>query len=190
MSPTQLRRVCHSLRRGGIIAYPTEAVWGLGCDPRNAGAVRRLLALKQRPMYKGLILVADNLQVLSPWLLPLPEKLRIRIQQPSAHPITWVLAAHPRCPRYLRGKHDTLAVRLSIHPAAHNMRNLCRQWRGPLVSTSANFTGHVPARSLWDLRRSGVLKQVDDYLPGLTGGLSVPSEIRDPGSGKVIRSGL
>ena len=62
LSHAQLNQAVTALKQGGILAYPTEAVWGLGCDPFNQQAVLKLLALKQRPMDKGLILIAANVE--------------------------------------------------------------------------------------------------------------------------------
>src|SRR5512143_218632 len=138
MTPWQLREAVRVLHHGGLIAYPTEAVYGLGCDPRNADAVLRLLNLKQRPWQKGLILIAADLAQLDPYLLPLDEMMRARVVPTWPGPNTWLLPARVETPHWLRGEHDTLAVRVTAHPVA---AALCRAFGGPIVSTSANLAG-------------------------------------------------
>ncbi len=174
-----------TLGAGGVIAYPTEAVWGLGCDPLDPAAVERLLRLKQRDRARGLILIGASLDDFQPFLAPLPAAVRRRLARTWPGPVTWLLPARPECPRWLTGAHDTLAVRVSAHPVC---QALCRAWGGALVSTSANVSGRPPARTRLQLR-----KQFDDrldyILPGDTGGRARPSEIRDATSGEVLRPG-
>ncbi len=128
------------LQRGGLLAYPTEAVWGLGCDPDNEAAVLRLLQLKQRPVEKGLILVAAHLDPLRRWLdlpaLP-PERLaRVAASWPGPH--TWVMPAAAGAPAWITGGRDSIAVRISAHPV---VVALCEAFGGVVVSTSANRGG-------------------------------------------------
>lgn len=182
MTPQQLRLAVHCLRRGGIIAYPTEAVFGLGCDPDAAVAVRRILALKRRPESKGLILIAAGLEQLDPYVAPLDAGQRRRVQ---AGRVTWLVPARPETPRWLRGAHDTLAVRVTAHPIAVA---LCRAAGMPLVSTSANPGGRPPARTALAVRRQ-LGQGVDLIVPGAVGGAARPSEIRDLLTGNVLRAG-
>ena len=112
MTPWRLRQAVRALRHGGIIAYPTEAVYGLGCDPLNAAAVLRLLALKNRPMDKGLILIASDFQHLAPFVhAPDPDIMR-RISATWPGPVTWLLPAKAETPTWLRGAHDTFDTAL------------------------------------------------------------------------------
>jgi len=182
--PFQIRQAVHTARAGGIIAYPTEAVYGLGCDPLNAGAVLRLLELKARPASKGLILVAAEFAQLAPYLQPLAEDLKANVDASWPGPITWLLPARPEVPVWLRGRHETLAVRVSAHRA---VTALCREFGGPLVSTSANRSGQAPARSPLAVRRI-FGEDVDYVLHGPLGGLDRPTEIRDGATGHVVRS--
>lgn len=178
----QARRV---LKAGGILAYPTEAVYGLGCDPRDREAVLRLLALKQRDWRKGLILIAADFAQLQPFVLPLDEDSRKKVLAAWPGPITWLLPARADAPWWLRGASDKLAVRVTGHPLC---AQLCRVWGGPLVSTSANLSRCPPARRAWQVRRA-FGAAVDYLLPGSLGGRRAPSEIRDLASGRVLRSG-
>ena len=169
---------------GGIIAYPTESVFGLGCDPLNRNAVERLLELKQRPVSKGLILIADSFARLQPFLLPLPEDRLTTVLQSWPGPVTWVMPAHSEVPYWLRGRHASLAVRVTSHPLA---AALCATAEMPLVSTSANLSRHPPARNALQVRIR-CDNRVDLILHGATGGLARPTQIRDALSGRVLRS--
>jgi L-threonylcarbamoyladenylate synthase len=174
----------HVLTTGGIIAYPTEAVWGLGCDPDNQQAVCRLLALKQRPMAKGLILVAAQLEQLKPYLSPLTEVELAQLKASWPGPYTWLIKASNTAPGWITGNHSTLAVRVSAHPT---VRALCLAWGVPLVSTSANPAGQPPARDLLTLDNYFGNK-LDYIVAGELGGQQQPTQIRDLASGKLIRS--
>lgn len=167
------------LKQGGIIAYPTEAVFGLGCDPFNKKAVLKLLALKKREVKKGLILITatwEQVRHLTTANAPPSE---------SAAPITWIFPASKHAPTWICGEHKTLALRLINHPTA---KQICLKFGGPIVSTSANIEGQSPARS-----KNEVLQQfpagIDLIVDGVTGGCKNPSEIRDASTGKIIRSG-
>lgn len=145
-----LEQATAALRRGEIVAYPTEAVWGLGCDPFDAAAVQRLLALKQRPQAKGVILIAAGIEQLLPWidLAGLPDARRVELLASWPGPHTWTVPCRESVPDWLRGEHDSLAVRVTAHPLA---AALCRAFDGPLVSTSANLAGAPPARRVEEL---------------------------------------
>lgn len=185
MNESRLRAVARVVRAGGLIAYPTEAVYGLGCDPRNERAVRRLLALKRRSPRKGLILIAADFAQLAPYLQPLTAADRSQLDVTWPGPYTWLIPARPEVPRWLRGQYATLAVRVTAHPLA---AALCRTCGHPLVSTSANFSGRPPARTALAVRRQ-LGKNIDALLPGPTGGAARPTEIRDLRTGRRARNG-
>jgi L-threonylcarbamoyladenylate synthase len=174
-----------ALRRGGVIAYPTEAVWGLGCDPFDEAAVLRLLAIKQREVAKGLILVAARraqFDDLLHWSALQPERLAA-VDASWPGPNTWIVPATSRVPRWITGEHTGVAVRVSDHPV---VIALCEHFGAPLVSTSANLAGEPPAfsREALDPR---LLAQLDGVTEGETGGLSAPTAIRDAVTGSVLR---
>ncbi len=179
----RISQAARRIRRGGIVAYPTEAVFGLGCNPADPDAVMRLLALKQRPVEKGLILVAASLQQLLPWIAPLSARQRRTLEKTWPGPHTWLVPAAPHCPHWLTGAHETLAVRVSAHPV---VQRLCVAAGSALVSTSANPAGRPPARSRLQIRLR-FPAGIDDCLPGKLGGLQQPTRIRDLLSGRVIR---
>lgn len=174
-----------ALRRGGLIAYPTEAVWGLGCDPFDAAAVQRLLDLKQRPQAKGLILIAATLEQLTSLVdldvLPAARRAAVLASWPGPH--TWSLPCTERVPDVLRGAHATLAARVTAHPVA---AALCRAFGGPLVSTSANLAGDPAPRTRLELDPR-VLAGLAGVVAGDTGGLDRPTPIRDALSGEILR---
>lgn len=184
LSLPEAARLLHS---GGLIAYPTEAVWGLGCDPFNPEAIARLLALKQRPSSKGLILIAATPEQLAPLLdwsaVPAQHQDEIRASWPG--PFTWVIPCRPDVPAALRDAHDSLAVRVTAHPVASA---LCRAFGGPVVSTSANRSDQEPARHK-DQLDPALLAGLDGWLPGDTDAAARPSQIRDARSGAVLRAG-
>ena len=178
-----LRQAVRKLRQGGVVAYPTEAVFGLGCDPLDGEAVWRLLELKQRPAGKGLILIAADLSQLQPFIEPPPaDKLRL-LKQSWPGPVTWVVTARPELPVWLRGNHSTIAVRVTAHPLA---AALCREFGAALVSTSANPAGLSPARSPLTVRHY-FGRRLDHLLHGSPGGLQRPTEIRNLADGRVLR---
>lgn len=174
-----------ALHGGGVIAYPTEAVWGLGCEPLNEGAVLRLLAIKQRAPDKGLILIASRLQQLQAFIdihaLPPDRQEPVLASWPGPH--TWILPASAAAPCWITGTHRGIAVRVSAHP---DVIALCNQYGGALVSTSANLSGQAAATSRTDLDPA-LLQQLDGVLVGETGGLQRPSSIRDALSGAALR---
>jgi L-threonylcarbamoyladenylate synthase len=175
-----------ALRGGAVLVYPTEAVWGIGCDPANPAAVERLLAIKQRPVAKGMILIADSLAAVAAWIdldaLPLERREAVLSSWPGPH--TWTLPTTAEAPALLRGKHDSLAIRITAHPVA---AALCRAFGGALVSTSANLSGEPAAFSEAELDPR-LLADVDAIVAGETGGLAAPTPIRDARSGEVIRA--
>ena len=170
------------LENGGVIAYPTEAVMGLGCSPWNGAAVAKVLRLKRRSPDKGLIIVAADIEQLSAVVdfSQVPGLEQMTSSWPG--PVTWLVPAWPATPRWLTGKHKTLAVRVSAHPV---VRRLCDE-TGLLVSTSANPSGCHPARTL---RRARAYfgQAVDCYLPGSVGPGHKPTTIRDALTGLSVR---
>lgn len=181
--PWRLRFAAHWLRKGGLIAYPTEAVYGVGCDPTNDQALRELLDLKRRPWRKGLILIGANAAQLAPWLGPLDDARMERVKATWPGPVTWLWPAQPWVSPLLRGEHRSLAVRVPGHPQA---RALCAALGGAIVSTSANRAGQRPARSALEVRR----KLGNDKLLIISGPVNRnarPSRILDTHSGRLLR---
>lgn len=185
MSFWHIKRASSVLRAGGIVAYPTEAVYGLGCDPWNANTLTRLLTLKRRGVEKGVILVAAAFSQLRPFVEDLDESLRRRIETCWPGSTTWLLPGRKDVPFWLTGGRKTVAVRVTAHRQA---ASLCEAYGGALVSTSANIAGRPPARSALGVRRR-FGTAVDYVLGGRVGGDRRPTEIRDALSDRVIRPG-
>ncbi|WP_110651327.1 L-threonylcarbamoyladenylate synthase [Salinicola peritrichatus] len=173
-----------ALERGGVIAYPTEGVWGLGCDPDDERALAALIALKGRASDKGLILIAGTIEQLGPWLEGLDEASMARLDASWPGPNTWLVPDNGRAKPLLRGSHPTLAVRVSDHPL---VQELCGSWGGPLVSTSANRAGEAPAMSA-DAVRETFGDAIDAIVEGPLGGRDRPSTIRDLMTNRILRA--
>ena len=173
------------LRAGQLIAYPTEAVYGLGCDPRNEIAVDKLLALKSRPANSGLILIGSSFSQFDGWIARVPDHLREKAERRWPGPVTWLFPKGEDVPDYISGKHETLAIRVTAHVPCVQ---LCDVFGGPVVSTSANPHAAQAARSAGE---------VEDFfgpflggiLAGPLGGRRQTSEIIDLETGKAIREG-
>jgi L-threonylcarbamoyladenylate synthase len=178
-----MREAVRHIAAGGVIAYPTDTVYGLGCDPFNAAAVLHLLSLKQRPLEHGVILIGNDLQQFLPLLQPLGKAVASRISRANRQPVTWVLPCQTDMPAWLTGQHDTLALRITRHPVA---AALCEHWGGPLVSTSANLHGRRPATSPLSVRKT-FNGQLDYILHGADGATNIPSAIRDGLTGELLR---
>ena len=168
-------------KNGKIIAYPTEAVYGLGCDPFNQQAVEKLLALKQRSADKGLIILIAEWSQLTPLISAIPEEMMERVRNTWPGPVTWAFPKAAIIPRWVSGEHPSIAIRMTSHAIA---RELCAE--RPLISTSANLSGLAPATDM-----AGICAQfpqgVDAFLQGSLGGLSQPSAIYDALSGEQLR---
>lgn len=174
------------LKQGGVVAYPTEAVYGLGCDPWDGRAVERLLALKGREAEKGLIVIGHTLPQLESLLAPVSRSMRARLERDWPGPVTWICPASRETPAWLTGGRDTIAVRV---PGLATARELCRRAAMPIVSTSANPAGTEPARNALDVRQH-FGRNIDYLIDTPVGNPSAsPSEIRDARNGEVLRPG-
>ncbi|PHQ81223.1 MAG: threonylcarbamoyl-AMP synthase [Coxiella sp. (in: Bacteria)] len=174
-----------TLRDGGIIAYPTEAVYGLGCDPFNSPAVFKLLGVKRRQPEKGLILVASNWEQIENLIQPIAPPSLAHVQETWPGPNTWLFPASGLVPSWIKGQHDTVALRISAHP---DVIALCNQFGGPIVSTSANIEGH-PAKRDFRTAQIAFKHSVDFILNGSVGGAHHPTYIRDAVTNDIIRKG-
>lgn len=177
-----LQKLRAHLQHGGVIAYATESCFGLGCDPRNFRAVRRLLKLKGRPQRKGLILIGANFSQLAPFVAPLNPQQSASLRPYWPGPTTLLMPAARRTPKWLTGHHTALAVRVTAHPDA---AWLCQRLGMALVSTSANRAGARPLKTYADCRKAfGTSVWV---LPGRIGKRKRPSTILDFKSGRILR---
>ncbi|MBN2646833.1 MAG: threonylcarbamoyl-AMP synthase [Thiotrichales bacterium] len=182
MAQISLSEAVAQLQAGKVIAYPTESVFGLGCDPFNPQAMQTLLHVKQRPLEKGVILIAAEIEQILPLVRLQGEAWQLQVEATWPGPVTWVLPVQNRIPDWITGGRATVAVRVSAHPL---VQQLCRAFAGPLVSTSANLTGAEPARSCREIEQI-FLGQLD-CLAGDLGQLSQPTQIFDAQSGHRLR---
>ncbi|MBS97911.1 MAG: tRNA threonylcarbamoyladenosine biosynthesis protein RimN [Oceanospirillaceae bacterium] len=184
MNSWHIRQAVRVLQSGGIIAYPTEAVWGLGCDPFNEEAVRRLLTIKRRPEFKGLILAAASRAQIAPLESPLNVQQREQLDATWPGPNTWLLPdPQGLVPVWVKGQHAGVAVRVSAHPV---VQALCESFGGPIISTSANPASAEPAKDKLKVR-TYFGDDIDYLVPGRLGGLDRPTVIRDISSNITIR---
>ena len=178
----KINHITKTLHEGGITAYPTEGVYGLGCDPFNETAVLRLLKIKQRHINKGLILIASSWKQVEN-LINLDLKKYPVIKFNNQHPITWVFPATKKAPSWITGKFNSIAIRVTSHPIA---KKICQKFGGPIVSTSANLTKQPPITRLNQMEQR-LISKVDFILQGRVGGLKKPTKICDIRTGKIIR---
>ena len=193
------------LQRGHLLTYPTESVWGIGCDPFNQSAVQQLLTIKNRSVAKGMIVITDSTDRIAPLLNSLNAEQRQRVLDSwqlsanahiqQAH--TWLLPLSKplktSIPTWITGAHDSVAVRVIAHPL---IQQLCAQMvssnnlYGFIVSTSCNPSGQPPALTLSQAKmyfaNSDFASDVT-YLQGDTLGYQLPSQIRDALTGQIIR---
>lgn len=167
------------MKQGGIVAYPTEGVFGLGCDPNNYKTVKRLLRIKQRPVSKGLILIASDAEQLKPFVTEIPDKAL----GTWPGPVTWLLAANSGTPYWLTGKHASIAVRVTAHPVASA---LCKAFGSAIVSTSANRSGQHPTLTYRDACRRFDTSEIL-VVPGRVQTVGKTSTIIDSASGSRLR---
>lgn len=182
LNSPKVRLAAKAALHSRVLAYPTEAVWGLGCDPFNAHAVRTILALKGRPEHKGLILVAGNIEQIEFLLEGLSAEQRATLEASWPGPHTWLIPHHQRIPSWVCGKHDSVAVRVSAHPI---VQALCAAFDGPIISTSANPQARAPARTGFRARQ--YFANSVFYVPGQVNPLASPSSIRDLITGQTLR---
>ncbi|HEY8118713.1 MAG TPA: Sua5/YciO/YrdC/YwlC family protein [Methylophilaceae bacterium] len=183
MAGSSNRGLQHYLRNGGIIAYPTESCFGLGCDPRNRLGLQRLLRIKGRPQHKGLILIGSELTQFLPYIAPINHEQQAKLNSTWPGPHTWLVPAGRHCPKTLTGRHPTIAIRVTaFKPAA----KLCVQAGMALVSTSANRSGLRPAKSTRDCYR--LFGDSVRIIAGRIGKRRKPSTIQDLATGRILRA--
>lgn len=175
-----------ALRAGKVVAYPTEAVYGLGCDPMNAQAMAAIWAMKQRPEGMGLIVVGSSWQQLVSYMSPLDEQHHAKLVSSWPDALTWIVPAAESTPHWLTGGRDTVALRWTLHP---DVCALCDAFGGAIVSTSANLHGQPPCVSADCVTLAFTAQEAfAGVLQGELGAHSKPTPIRDLLTGEWIRS--
>lgn len=177
------RLAARALKAGETLAYPTESVWGLGCDPANEAAMEQLLEIKKRPSEKGVILIAAGIDQIAHLLAPLPEAMRTEAESLWPGFITCLLPdLDEQIPPWIRGKHGSVAVRVTLHPG---VQAICRAFGGPIVSTSCNPAGRPPARTRLEAKL--YFNQSVHFMAGSTLAYPRPSPILDLQTGQYLR---
>ncbi len=179
----QLENAVTALRAGGVIAYPTEYCYGLGCDPQNDQALQRLIQIKQRRAEQGVILIAAELEHVYRYAeldsLALAEKIIASWPGPN----TWLLPIKESVSDWVKGRHSTVAMRVTAH---HTSRLLCQKFGGAVVSTSANRHGQKALLGAPEID-SVMGVELDYIIDAPLGGASAPSVIKHGVSGERIR---
>lgn len=183
MSELSFDAAAEAVRAGNIIAYPTEAIYGLGCDPLNQSALSQLVELKSRDDNKGLILIANEWQQLAAFVELNDQSMLDRANNSWPGPVTWVMPASQLCSTLLTGGRDTIAVRVSAHPV---VRELCEHCDQALVSTSANISGDPPLETAEDIQRV-FSDRIAGVVMGELGGLKSATSIFDASTGVQLR---
>lgn len=178
---TEIAEAIESIAAGKIIAYPTEAVYGLGCDPFNEQAVEKILQLKGRSAGKGLIILIADWSQLTPLVEKVSEHLLQKVRETWPGPVTWIFPKSSIIPQWLSGEHKAIAIRMTAHPIAHA---LCMN--GPIVSTSANLSGQEPAKTIAEIGMQ-FPQGIYGVVAGELGGGTKPSKIYDVLTAKQIR---
>lgn len=186
MSPLnpRIQQCVRALHRGDCVAYPTEAVWGLGCDPFNQHAVERILRIKRRPVEKGLILAASDISAFAFLIKRLPAAIQAKVAASWPGHVTWLIPHYNLVPDYVSGSSNKVAVRVSAHPT---VGALSAAFGGPIISTSANPAGQPSATRSFAVRRYFRQENLI-YANGRVGSEHGASRIIDAETGEIYRS--
>lgn len=175
------------LKQGGVVAYPTESCYGLGCAPDSYRGIQKILRLKKRPQHKGLIVIAAHVSQLENRLiqplatLPAPVVAQTQRYWPGSY--TLLLPKQKKTLPILTGKQLAIAVRVTANRMA---QQVCHQAQSALVSTSANRSGKRAIKTYRECVRQFGATGIK-ILRGQTGRAKKPSTIIDPFSGQKLR---
>ncbi len=204
----QVQQASNWLKQGKLLAYPTESIWGLGCDAMNEQAVQQVLQIKKRPINKGMIVLTDHITRLEPLLMHLNQQQQHIIHNSwqnadtttaSQHPpqstkqaTTWLLPipSDINIPHWITGQHQCIAVRVIAHPLIQQLcQSLVSETNpfGFLISSSCNFSEHKPASNLHEAKAYFAQHDNVGYLQGETLGYSLPSQIKDSQTFDILR---
>jgi L-threonylcarbamoyladenylate synthase len=156
--PEDLKNACDVLYKGGLILYPTDTIWGIGCDATDAGAVERVYALKQRADHKAMLLLIDSPAKLAAYVAEIPD-IALDLIEVADKPLTIIYSNARNLAPALLGADGSVGIRVTTEKFSHE---LCRRFRRPVVSTSANISGFPSPGTFRDIPeaiRNGV-----DYI--------------------------
>ena len=176
------QRLNRFIRRGGIIAYPTESCFGLGCDPKNRKAINKIIKLKKRSLNKNFILIGSSIKQFNYFLEPLNNSIAKNLFSKWPGPHTWLITENNRCPNWLKSN-SKIALRISSFTPC---QKLTKSLGMAITSSSLNLSGKIPLKNYRDVCRF-LPKQVK-LIKGRIGKSKRPSVIQDFQTKKIIRS--
>lgn len=179
MLANQISQAKTIIQHGGIIAYSTETVLGLGCDPNNEQAVKKILWLKSRAVTNGLIILVDSIESLKKYTKPLSREQHTTIT--STKNTTWLIPANSNAPYWIVGEHNNIAIRITNHSTSKPLSCAAHG----IVSTSANISSYKILQDQTEIR-DWFGPHVDYMIIGESGS-NTPSEIRNLLSGEKLR---
>ena len=182
-----LKKSCEVLRQGGLILYPTDTIWGIGCDATNEEAVRCIYALKQRTDHKAMLVLIDSPTKLSGYVSDIPH-IALDLVEISDKPLTIIYPNAKNLAFNLLDEDGSVGIRITNEKFSHE---LCKLFQKPLVSTSANISG-LPSPGLYNEIAEAIKNSVDyivQYRQDETVGAKPSSIIKlsEDGCIKIIR---
>ena len=155
---SDIKSCIETLKNGGLILYPTDTIWGIGCDATNEDAVKKVYKLKRRDDHKALIVLLDSADRLDHYVVDVPEMAR-ELLDVAVKPLTIVYDGAFNVAKNLLGDNDSLGIRV---PHEAFSQRLCAEFGKPIVSTSANVSGEESARTFAEI--SDDIKRGVDYI--------------------------
>ena len=181
-TPDNIVRAAEALRRGDVVAYPTETVYGLGVDPLNSRALEKLIGVKHRDPANPMLLIAASREQVKALTGDLSPRAAAYADAFWPGPLSMLLKPIRRLQPELTGRDGRICIRCTSSPIA---AALCETFGGAIVSTSANVSAQPPALSARDVPTAGVVLCLDaGTLPA-----AAPSTVLDPETGEVLREG-
>ena len=153
-----LKKACDVLRKGGLILYPTDTIWGIGCDATNEEAVQRVYTLKQRADNKAMLLLLGNEARLESYVQEVPE-IAWSLIEVADRPLTLIYPGARNLAPNLIAEDGSVGIRITREEFS---RRLCEQFRRPVVSTSANISGQPATHTFQEIAEE--IKQGVDYI--------------------------
>jgi len=175
-------RLVRFIRRGGVIAYPTESCFGLGCDPKNKKAINKIIKLKKRSLNKNFILIGSSLKHFDYFTNSFNDVTKENLFSKWPGPHTWIIKANNRCPNWLKSN-SKIALRI---PSFSNCQALINSIDMAITSSSLNLSGKIPLKNYRDVCR--FLPDQVKLIKGRIGKNRNPSVIQDFKTKNIIRS--
>jgi len=182
-APEEYEDISDAIVKGKIIAYPTESVFGIGCDPENEQSINKIIEIKNRGKQKGLIIIADEVKKLSKFIHKDYLDLFIKKSDIESKPTTWIVPSSKHVLNLVKGEDSSVALRITQHPIASR---ICKYSNKAIISTSANISSKTPAKNSNEiLMQFG--EEIDIIVDGRVGDSIKPTQIVDLITNKVIR---